>query len=235
MTNLELQTAVRDDLSISTGDTFYSDAYIQRVVNRGLLWLANLYNWQQTQIGYKRDSVASQEYYNYPEDAKTDSIWRLDFNGIKYDRKSFDEYLTYKENYTTGASDKIYTDHRRQFFINPAPTSVAEITVWCHIKPTALSASGDLSPFDGEAELEEAIIKYASGLAKMKGRGSYYALGVADQRDAKSIADAVWKKQKAEQSKYGTKDLEIFEWFDILPVDGSSGNRRRGSFETCAC
>ena len=233
MTNAELKTAIRDDLSISTGDSFYSDAYIQRVANRAVKWFCALHPWQQTQYAYYRDSVAAQEYYNYPEKFRTDSIWKLRFNGETYDRTDFSEYLKYQEDQTP-STDKIWSDHRRQFFINPAPTTVAQIEVWGHLIPDDMSADADTHPFAGEQDPEEAILRYAIGLALKKGRGTLYDKGVAEINAAKSIADAVWETQKKEQSKYQTKDIQMFEFMETLPPNGGERRTQRGNFETCS-
>lgn len=233
MINSELKTAIRDDLSISAGDNFYGDAYIQRIANRAVKWYAGLHPWQQTQYGYYRSSVAGQEYYNYPENFRTDSIWKLKFNSISYDRISFTEYLKYQEDHGSASSDKIFSDFRRQFFINPAPTTVADIEIWGHLIPTDMSADADTHPFAGEQDPEEAILRYAIGLALKKGRGTMYEKGVAEMNAAKSIADAVWEFQKKEQSKYQTKDIQMFEFTEILPPNGGERRTQRGNFETC--
>lgn len=236
MTNLELKTAVRDELSIaSSSDLFFSDAYIQRIVNRAVKYAGSLYNWQQTQDARKRDSVAGQEYYNYPENWKTDSVFKVKFNGERYDPTNFDEYEQYQEENGASANDKIFADYKRQVFLNPVPTTVAEITVWGHAIPDAMSGDSDTHPFAGEAEIEEAIILYAQGLAKKKARGSYYAMGVQDIKDAEKKFKEEYDKQLEKQSHYQNKDLEIFEWVDMLPCAGNNTRTRRGSFETCTC
>lgn len=233
MTNAEIKTAIRDDLSIATGDNFYSDAYVQRIANRAVKWFAALHPWQQTQYAYYRNSVASQEYYNYPEKFRTDTIWKLKFNGEDYDRLTFSEYLKYQEDHGGSASDKCFTDFRRQFFINPVPTVEAEITVWGHLIPDDMSADADTHPFAGEQDPEEAIVKYAIGLALKKGRGTLYDKGVAEINAAKSIADAIWNIQQKEQAKYQTKEAQMFEFIDILPPNGGERRTQRGNFETC--
>lgn len=236
MTNLELKTAVRDELSlITSGDLFFSDAYIQRIVNRAVKWASNLYDWQQTQDARKRDTVAGQEYYNYPENWKTDSVYKLKVNNQSHDRVNFDEYDRYREDNSASAQDKIFSDFKRQIFVSPVPTSVVEMTVWGHAIPDTMSADADTHPFAGEAEIEEAIILYATGLAKKKARGTQYNAGLQDIKDAEKKLDNEYEKQLEKQSQYQNKDLEAFEWFDILPCDGGNRRYRRGSFEPCTC
>lgn len=239
MTNAELKTAVRDDLSIATGDLFYSDAYIQRIVNRAVKWYAGLHLWQQTQWGYKYTTVSDDvgdEYINYPEDFQTDSIWKLQIGTGRdsiYDRKNFEDYLRYQQEFGASATDKIFSDHRRQIFINPAPASVGlVISIWGHQIPTTMSADADTHPFAGEADPEEAIVKYAIGTALKKGRGTLYSQGVAECNAARSIADKVWETQKKEQAKYQTKDAEMFEFFEVLPPNGGERRTQRGNFES---
>lgn len=234
MTNAELKTAIRDDLSIATGDLFYSDAYIQRIANRAVKWLADLHMWQQTQYASKFTTTSDDvgdEYINYPEDFKTDSIWKLTVGGENYDRIDFSEYLTYQEEEDGSATDEIYSDHRRQIFINPTLSAAGvEVAIHGHQIPTTMSADADTHPFAGEADLEEAILKYAIGTALKKGRGTLYAQGVAEINAARSIADKVWETQKKNQAKYQTKDAEMFEFFDVLPPNGGERRTERGNF-----
>lgn len=233
MTNAELKTALRDDTSTASGDSFYSDAYLQRVANRCVMWLCDLHPWQQTQYGYTRDSVADQEYYNYPEDFKTDSLWQLIFNGERYIRKSYAEYIKYQKDYGVSATEKYFTDFQRQFFINPAPTVEATIEVFGHIRPAAMSADGDTHPFAGEADFEEAMLKYGLGIILKKGRGTNYERGVKEQEIAISIVNKKWEAQKKEQAKYNTINVQQFNYFDILPPNGGERRTQRGNFIQC--
>lgn len=234
MTNADLKTAIRDDLSIVAGDLFYSDAYIQRIVNRAVQWLAGLHMWQQTQYAYKYTTVADDvgdEYINYPEDFQTDSVWKLIVDGENFVRTNFSEYLRYQEEEQGSATDKIFSDHARQIFMNPAPASVGlVISIHGNKIPATMSADAATHPFLGETNFEELIIKYAIGLALKKGRGTLYAQGVAECNDAASIADKLWEIQKKEQAKYMTKDLEMFQHFDILPQNGGERRTQRGNF-----
>lgn len=237
MTNLEIKTAIRDDLSIaSTGDLFYEDAYIQRVANRAVKWVAGLHLWQQTQLAYKYTTVAddiNDEYINYPENFQTDSIWKLIVDGENFTRTLFSEYLRYQEEEDANATDKIYSDHARQIFMNPAPASAGlVISIFGHQIPETMSADAATHPFSGEATLEEAIVQYALGLCLKKGRGTLYAQGVAECNAAYTKVETVWKAQKAEQSKYQTKDLEMFTHIDMLPPNGGERRTQRGNFQT---
>jgi len=234
----EIQTAIRDDLSIDSGDIFYSDAYVKRIARRAIQWVAGFKNWQQTQQAYKFTPIIAgdetDEYWSYPETFKTDSIQLLKYNGVFYDKKGFLEYERYKEEFGASASEKYFSDHRRQYFINPTPTSAAEIIIWGHEVPldADLEDTTDEHPFNGESEIEEAIVNYAIGMALKKGRGSNYNKGVQAQNEATAALNRIFEQQKKEQAKYGSIQAEMFTPIEIIPETSTRVMRtRRGNFK----
>lgn len=233
MTLGELRQALVDDLSVETTDTFFSTAVLNRFVNRAVQWAANYRNWQETQRAVKRDSEAS-EYYNYPENFKTDSIEILTFNGERYKKVLFREYEEYKEQHSGGGGKKIWADFRRRYFIHPAPTAagVKNIKIWGHEVPDEMSDDADTHPFDNQSMIEEAIQLYALGLALRKSRGTFFEKGRAMQGDALVILAEAWDNQVSDQADYMSETTEAFEHTDFLNYGGVT-NTKRGSFEQC--
>jgi len=231
--------ALLDDLSVSAGDSFFDPAtdyaILDRFINRAVKAVSNLKNWQQTQ-GSDRQLLTiagdeTDEYWNYPENYKTDSIYYLEYNGKRYKRITWEEYLKHKRDYPN-STKKLYSDHKRQIFINPRPTASAYLEIWGHEIPATLSGSTDEHPFNNEQLLEEAIHSYALGLCYRKRGGTYRAEGKKLINDALTLAGEAFSQQRNEQAGYRTENAEMFEHTDFLETSGHP-RTKRGSFDTC--
>lgn len=224
--------ALLDDLSIEAGDTFYDSAtdyaLIDRFINRSVKFIANMYLWQETQRAVKRDSENS-EYYNYPENWKTDSIDRITVDGKSYKKIQFREYQQFKED-NPSSTKRVFSDFRNRYFISPAPTTEGDknIKIWGHEIPDELSDAADEHPFSGQSLLEEAIHLYALGLALRKARGSFFTRGRELQAEALVLVQQAWDNQLSDQADYKSETAEMFEHTDFsdgrLPVRGSFEN-----------
>jgi hypothetical protein len=227
--------ALLDDLSVESTDTFFTTAILNRFINRAIKAISNLKNWQQTQGSDTQALVMAgdetDEYWNYPENYKTDSIYRLEYNGESYKRLTWQEYLKHKLNHSS-STKRVYSDHKRQLFIHPRPTTNANLDIWGHEIPADLSDDADEHPFNDEQLLEEAIQQYALGLCYRKRGGSYRSEGKQLIKDAIALALESFNQQRNEQAGYRTEHAEMFEHTDFLP-DGSGRPTRRGSFEQC--
>lgn len=236
MTLGEHRQAILDDLSIESGDAFFDAggdyALIDRFINRAVKFIANMYNWQETQRGVKRDSIADQAYYNYPENWKTDSIEYISVDGVKYRKLLFREWQEYVDEYPNDSTEKIMADYRRRYFLHPAPTANGDknIKLWGHEIPDDLTTDTDEHPFTDQSLLEEAIHLYTLGLCLRKARGSFFARGRELQGEAVQLAQLAWDNQLSDQADYQSQTAEVFEHTDFLDVEGRT---RRGSFRTC--
>ncbi len=232
----EHRQAIIDDLSIEASDAFYDAggdyALIDRFVNRGVKFIANMFNWQETQRAVKRDSIAGQAYYNYPENYKNDSIDYISLDGTKYRKVNFREWQEYVDENPNDTGNKIMADFRRRYFLHPAPTTDGDknIKLWGHEIPDDLSDSADEHPFTGQSLLEEAIHLYALGLCLRKARGTFFDKGRKLQLEAAQLAQLAFDNQLDAQADYQSETAEAFEHTDFLDVDGAT---RRGSFKTC--
>lgn len=235
MNLLEQRTAILDDLSVETTDTFFTTALLNRFVNRAIKVIANLKNWQQTQ-GSDRQLLTivgdeTDEYWNYPENYKTDSIYKLKYNGKDYKRLTWEEYLRHRDDYPN-STKRVYSDHKRQLFIYPRPTASAYLDIWGHEIPADLSDNTDEHPFNDEELLEEAIHTYALGLCYRKRGGTYRAEGKQLMKDALALAGEAFSQQRNEQAGYRTEHAEMFEHTDFLQTSGHP-RTKSGSFDTC--
>jgi len=234
----ELRQAILDELSKTSTDTFHTTAILNRFIQRAVDFVSKYKPWEQTQTAYKYTPTLAgdetDEYWNYPENFYTDSIYRLAVGSgtiasdERYKPVIFEEYLNHKED--NDSSKKIWTDHKRQYFIYPMLTGVPVVTVWGHAKPDAYTDDADEHPFTDDAQVDEAILGYATGLALIKMRGSYTKQGKDRQAEAIALLNSAWKEQRLRQAQKKTEDAEIWEHTDFM--NQSAGNRttRRGSF-----
>lgn len=224
--------AVLDEISLDSTDTFITTAILNRFYARSVQWLANLKNWQQTQIARKITIVAAgdetDEYWDYPENFKTDSVYRIDVDGVRYKPLTWEEYLNYKED--TPQGKEIYTDHRRQLFIYPTVTNGAVLSIWGHEIIATPDNDADEHPFTGEQLLEEAINRYLMGLCYKKRDGSYYEKGKALYTEALTLALQAWEQQQKAQANKKTENAEAWEHIDFTQQRAGNRVTRRGSF-----
>lgn len=225
---LEMQTAVYDDLSVANTDAFYSLAYIKRIINRAKNRVENAHDWPHLERAMTRDSEANQEYYNYPENWKQDSIYKLKYNGDDYEKVRFKDYLQYQEDYDNNATDKIFSDFRNRFFINPKPAILvtAGIEFWGQEYSADLSGDTDETPFTLEREVEEIIIELSLAMALKKGRGSNYQRGMIMEKDALTKLEIINRKILKRQSSYRFKNRSMFKELNLFP----GGATRVGNF-----
>lgn len=230
------RTALLDDLSVESTDTFYTTAILNRFINRAVRAISNLFNWQQTRRAQYLDVTlagdATDEYWDIPTNFKTNSINKVYYNGEEYDPLTWEEYLKFKLDNPNNTTERRFSEYRRRVFLNPIPTTAAELLVWGHEIPDNMSSDSDTHPFADEQTLEEAINEYALGLTLRKGRGSHYERGKQLMADAYTKATIAFDRQTDELATYETEQAEMFEHTDFLP-EGAERPTKRGSFNTC--
>jgi len=230
--------AILDELTKASTDTFHSTAILNRFINRAVEFVAKYKPWQQTQYAYKfaptLTGTETDEYFDYPENFITDSIYRLAVgtgtiaSDERYESVDWEEYLNHKED--NSDNKKVYADHKRQYFICPMLTGTPTVSVWGHAVPTALSSDTDTTPFDDDALIEEAIQGYAMSLAYTKMRGSYIKVGQARKAEAIAMLEQAFKQQQRRQAKKKTLDAELWKHTDFITNSAGTRETRRGSF-----
>lgn len=227
----DIRQALEDDLSVETTDVFYTQALLNRYINRAYKAIANLYPWQETQRGLKRNTEAGVEYVTYPDNLRTDSVNLITVDGEEYKLITFREYERHKEEYPN-STKKLAADFRRKLFIHPTPTTTGDgnIKVWGHEVPDELTEDATQHVFAYQSVLEEAIYMYALGLALMKGRGSHYERGKVMLGDAFTMARNEWTSQQRRQAEYRTEDTQMWENYDLL---NETTRTKRATFNTC--
>lgn len=234
----DIRQALLDELSKASTDTFHTTAILNRFIQRAVDFATKYKLWEQTQTAYKFTPILAgdetDEYWDYPENFITDSIYRLAVgtgtiaSDERYKPVTFEEYLNFKEDAQT--TKKLFTDHKRQYFIHPTITGTPVITVWGHAIAETMSDDADEHAFTDDAIIEEAILKYALGLALRKMRGSYIEQGKAAQAEAIALLNQAWEQQRKKQANKKTETAEAWEHVDFLHQRAGNRVTRRGSF-----
>ena len=218
----DIRAAIQDDLTIGDESTLYSPNLIDRATNRAYRKVGALFPWPELQDAKKTSTQVNQEYYDYPTNWRSNSIWKLtildsDNNDERYGEDpdgsplSFDDYLNWKED-NPDSTDKKWANKWRRFFIWPVPTTLGNnnIHVWGIKVPASLSADSDTTIFTySTPEANEAIELEAVAILKSKGEDDKSAQ--FKSTEAKQILIGAWGKIAREQAKYE----KINPFFDV--------------------
>ena len=239
LTLADIRVAVQDDLTIGDESTLFTPNLIDRAINRAYRKTAGLFPWPELQDAKKTSTQVNQEYYDYPQTWRSNSIWKLtildsDGNDDRYGEDpdgsplSFDGYLNWKED-NPDSTDKKWANQWRRFFIWPIPTTAGtnNIHVW-GIKAIAdLSADADTTIFSySTPEANEAIELEAVAILKSKGDDDKSAQ--FKSLEAKQILAVAWGKIAREQAKYEKTQ----PFFYVTDFYGQSKSKdMRGKFD----
>jgi len=220
MTFKELQDEVIARLSINTTNEFWTVDMIKNWLNQANRWACTYKFWPFTEKAKYTLSRANALYYDYPESFRSDSIRLLqieqdDGTMADYQKVRYEDFMKYILDNPDG-TDKIFSDFKRQFFINPkVPVDGKQICVWGQEKPALLVNDNDTTPFsEGDEAGEEAIIKRAVMIALQKARR--YQEAAVERDEARLILEDCWARIQEEQAGYQSKDRSFFETPDYF-------------------
>ena len=235
----ELIQAVQDDLTVGTESALYNPTLIKRVINRAYRKAGALFPWPELMDAKKTSTQANQEYYDYPRNWRSLSVWKLtitdsDGKDIRYGEEpdgsplSFDDYLAWKQD-NQSSTEKKWANQWRRFFIWPVPTTQGNnnISVWGQMVTEDLVDDSDTTIFSYSAsEGNEAIVLEA--VAILKSKGEQEKAGEFRSVEAKQILTAYWVRIRKEMAKY-EKNMPFFDVDDFF----GNGNSKdlRGRFD----
>lgn len=166
-TREEMETELVAQLQVASNSSLFPSTRITKLIQNAHKWATNLFIWTDLVKAKMTNTGANQEYYDYPEEFRSNTIVRLTVDDVSYERKNFEDYLAYKEDNST--SDlKMFANYGRYFFINPTPTSAGSnnLCIWGAVQADALSDATSETIFSGnKPEGNEAIVQRALGVA----------------------------------------------------------------------
>lgn len=214
----EIRTVVQADLTVDGTSTLFTPTVIDSNINRAYNKIAGLFRWPELEDAKKTSTVSGQDYYDYPDEWRSDSIWRLEIDNLRYGEDpdgspiSFDDYLIFKEDEPT-STEKKWANQQRRFFVSPTPTTngTLNLSVWGIMIPDSLSVDGSVTIFSYHMpEVNEAIALEALAICKAKG-GEKVGDKMMFSVEAKEIVVAAWNKISKEAAKYE----KIQPFFDV--------------------
>lgn len=185
-TRADLEAELISRLQVAANSTLYPAARITSIIKQAYLWATQLVVWHDLVRARCTSSIANNEYYDYPENFRSESIIRLELDGEDYARKNFEDYLEFKKN-NPNSTRKIFASFGRQFFIHPTPSSngTNNITIWGAIQADALTNGTDVPIFSyNKEEANEAVIKKGLSIALVRSDG---ATAKTEEADAIAI------------------------------------------------
>lgn len=201
-------------------DTTYTvpEATLDTYVDRSHRFASGYYKWPFTEGRVSTtfaSLVTNEDGYlrgEYPEGWKSDSIRLLHIGGKQVDKKEFYQFTKFLED-NSSATDRIFSDFARQYYINPNIDLSGTVTVWGQYVPAPLADEDTV--FTGEDEGNEAIVEMGmSYVYKRLGKSQEARL---HEQTSRGILEEVWKRIQAEQFAYQVPDNEgMFKRIDVI-------------------
>jgi len=166
-TRSDMETELVSQLQVADNSSQFPAARITLLIQNAHTWATNLFVWTDLVKAKKTKTVAGQEYYDFPDELRSNSIVRLTIDGDSYERKNFEDFRAYKENNST-STKKIFANYGRQFWVNPIPATTGSnnLIIWGAVQADALSAGSSETIFtNSNPEGNEAIVQRALGVA----------------------------------------------------------------------
>jgi len=162
----ELQQELDNRIAAAKVSGFWTSAMKKEWINKAGERVCDFRRWKVLELAKQTTTKPNWEYYDYPSEFKTNSIYYMEVDGNEYIEKSWDDYQAYKEAEST---DKIFTSYDAFYFINPTPTeSNLTIDIWGIKKWVKLVNDADIPILP--SEFDEAIIKLALATCLTKER-----------------------------------------------------------------
>lgn len=213
----ELIDAVKSDANIAGESTLFPEATIKMAINRSYIKAGGLFLWEETKWAKRTTTQADQEYYDYPNDFRSKSIYRIEVNGDQYGENPdgsplrFEDYLVWrKDSNNANSTLKKWSSENRRYFIYPVPTIAGQtIDIWGQKIVKKLVENADVTIFSySMPECNEAIVLEAVAILKAKGEEESKA--EFRSTEAKQILIVAWDKIKKADAKYN-KNQPMFE------------------------
>lgn len=205
----ELIQGVQGDLNINDQSPLYPLARVKSVINRAYIKAGGLFLWPETEDAKKTSTQANIEYYDYPRNWRSDSVFRVEIDDEQYGEDpdgspiKFEDYLNWRRDpANANSTEKKWANQKRRYFVYPVPTTAGSynISIWGHKVVDALVDNGDCTIFSySMPECNEAIVLEA--VAMLKSQGQQEKAGEFRSIEAKQILMVAWDKIQKHQDK----------------------------------
>lgn len=211
----DILAGLKGELEMVDTSTLFTDATLIINISNAHLWCGDQHEWPQLEKAKRSFTTAVagvvDEYYDYPSEFKSDSIYMLEVNGVTYFPKSWDSYQIVKRENSLPSDKNIFATYGRQFFLNHVPSS-AGLTIDAHgqIQAPSISNLTDKTIFsDSEASLNEAVMRKALSTSLASAGDKDTAL--KEEARAKIILAGGFKKILDRRQRFQETNMPRFE------------------------
>lgn len=224
-----------DDMTIGEESDMFPPVTVKRAVNRSYRKAGGLFLWPMLEDAQKTSTEINQEYYDYPQNWRPNTIWRVEIDGQMWGEDpdgsplTFNDYLIFKQQEPTSVEKK-WSNQWLRYFISPTPTSNGNLnmSIFGYQNVTPMVNDEDVTIFSYVLpECNEAIVLEAVAILKNKGEAE--KSGEFRSAEAKAILVVAYNKIKQQMSKYEKKQ-PFFSVPNFFPR-GRVGTSRPGNFD----
>jgi len=205
-TLLDIKNKLQPKLYAVGTSSYFTPTRIEDQINDSYLTVAAARQWPDIKKGFVTHTEVGEDYYDYPSNCQSESIFKISVDGdSKYDKWDFEDFMKFVEDNPT-STKKIFSEYGRQIFIFPTPTTTgsANLILWGVIQAALLTDDGDVTMFTDWADvLNEAIEQDAYGnlIQNIDPNKSLNAITNSERiitKEWKKIADRLQRKLKNE-------------------------------------
>lgn len=207
------EIVVRGGIDTTAG--FYTDAMLDRDIDRAYKWATSYKKWPFTEYMDKSGVFTSgTEENSYPNtNFKTDNIRALKIGSKLFQKVNFYDYLQFREDFPDN-DDKIFSDYGRTLYINPN-AATGTMYAYGQLTQSALSVGTSDTIFAGyDEEGDDAIVDKTIGLLYIRGKKRQEAADF--EARAQKTLDELWGRVKDEQAMYQGKNRSLFKRYDVV-------------------
>ena len=212
MDNLgDMRTAVQSDLTVGDESSLITPSTIDLAINRAYRKIGAMFKWEETKDALKTSALLGHEYYNYPQNWRPMSIFKLTVDGQDFGEPLlFKDYQYEKENSMPSGFERMWTNYGKRYLIYPIATANGNknIAIFGYKFVDLLSLDGDITIFSySMPEINEAIVLEAGAILKNKTeiqqaqRAGIVVGSDMLSQEAKSIVITTWTKISQENSR----------------------------------
>lgn len=226
-TREDLENELQSQLQIADNSSLFPASRLTKLIQNAYRRATDLYIWLDLVKGKTTHTQAGHEYYDYPQDFRSNTILRMEIDGENYERKNFEDYLAYKNNHPT-SNFKMFANFGRQFFVWPVPTSTGtdNLDVWGAVVSDELANSTDETIFSNNKEdCNFAVVGLAFAVAMKR-------IDLSLSREEETSALAILAKHNKDEWVHTQRDQRIQHPKFAVPnyFNVSSGYNPVGNF-----
>jgi hypothetical protein len=153
-TRAEMETELQRQLQAASNSTLFPSTRLTELIKNAYKEATTLFKWlalARAKITSTTVKGASDDdsYYDYPEEFRTNTIFRVEIDGKEYNRKGFESFRDYR-NRNPNSTKRIFANYQRFLFISPDTTAGTDnMDVWGIIQAPELSSSSTETIFSG--------------------------------------------------------------------------------------